>query len=232
MSAGIMTMAWGMAFSLGCALGSSSAWAGASSARDAKLDAMLQKEAQDYVDNFVRAHPEQGSVRITVRSWADLEAAVVYADFGPGALTDVDVSNERLEQELGSTLLHYARNSGMPRETEFRALYQGQPYNFYFPYVPATWAPGLSRLKRGSVGLAAVSASPDLYSSSSVAGALIGDAEFDALLTEQAQQSADRIEPMAGQVSQTRVRFGADIDKGIARFFLESATGWSPSSLP
>lgn len=137
MGAGRMTLAWGMVFSLACSPGSSNAWAGAFSARDAKLDEMLQKEAQDYVDNFVRAHPAEGTVRIRMRSWADLEAATVYADFGPGALTDEDGSNERLEQELGSTLLHYARNAGMPRETEFRALYQGKPYNDYFPYVPA-----------------------------------------------------------------------------------------------
>lgn len=70
---------------------------------------MLQKEAQDYVDNFVRAHPAEGTVRIRMRSWVDLEAATVYVDFGPGALTDEDGSNERLEQELGSTLLHYRK---------------------------------------------------------------------------------------------------------------------------
>ncbi|MEN5425074.1 N-acetylmuramoyl-L-alanine amidase [Stenotrophomonas pennii] len=163
MGAGTMTLAWGMVFSLACSLGSSSAWAGAFSARDAKLDEMLQKEAQDYVDSFIRAHPAEGTVRIMVRSWADLEAATVYADFGPGALTDEDGSNERLEQELGSTLLHYARNAGMPRETEFRALYQGKPYNYYFPYVPAKWGPGLSRLQRQSGGLAVVSASHGLY---------------------------------------------------------------------
>ncbi|WP_312681881.1 N-acetylmuramoyl-L-alanine amidase family protein [Stenotrophomonas chelatiphaga] len=163
MGAGRMNLAWGVVLGAMSALGCFSAWAGASSARDAKLDEMLQKEAQDYVDNFVRAHPEEGGFNITVRSWADLEAGIVYADFGPGALTDEDLSNERLEQELGSTLLHYARNSGMPRETQFRALYQGKPYDHYFPYVPAKWGPGLSRLQRRSGGLAVVSASHGLY---------------------------------------------------------------------
>lgn len=124
--------ALGLLLGLAAAAGSSPSGAVNPRARDAALDAVLQREAQQYMDTFRRRRGN--STDVTIRSWADLEDSLIYMDLGAGALPEQDDgSNEQLEQELGSLLLHYAYLAGMPPHTQIRALYQGRPYNFYFP---------------------------------------------------------------------------------------------------
>lgn len=154
--------ALGLLLGLAAAAGSSPSGAVNPRARDAALDAVLQREAQQYMDTFRRRRGS--STDVTIRSWADLEDSLIYMDLGAGALPEQDDgSNEQLEQELGSLLLHYAYLAGMPPHTQIRAMYQGQPYNFYFPYVPGSWGPDAARATRQAGGLAVVSSSHGQY---------------------------------------------------------------------
>jgi len=78
----------GLLLGLVVAAGSSPSWAVNPRALDAALDAVLQREAQQYMDTSTGGEGTQPN---------------------------------------------YAYLAGMPPHTQIRALYQGRPYNFYFP---------------------------------------------------------------------------------------------------
>lgn len=158
MNAKRMKCALGTVVGLAAAFSGFSTWAVSPIARDVELDAIMQKAGQQYVDNFRRSRGH--STQVTVRSWADLEGSLIYIDLGPGALpAQDDGSNEQLEQEVGGLLLHYAYLAGMPQHTQVRVLYQGRPYESYFPYIPGSWGPNTARVSRRAGGLAVVSSS-------------------------------------------------------------------------
>lgn len=162
MSAGRMNLAWGMVLGVMSAFGCFSAWAERSSARDVELDAVLQKAAQNYIDNF---HSQRGlSAGFKVKVWADLQADLVYIDFGPGVVPEeADSLSEQMEQEVGTTLLTHALDAGMPDVTQVRTLYGGLPFNHYYPRPPKKDGPDNSYEPRLPGGLAVVSASHGLF---------------------------------------------------------------------
>ncbi|MFK3844813.1 N-acetylmuramoyl-L-alanine amidase [Stenotrophomonas sp. NPDC078853] len=157
-----MKRALGALLGVAAAVSSFSTWAVDPPARDAELDAMLQKAAQNYINNF---HRQRGfSAGFKIKVWADLPADLVYVDFGPGVMPEeADSLSEQMEQEVGTTVLRRARDAGMPEVTQVRMLYGGRPFNHYVPRPPEKQGPDNSYEPRQAGGLAVVSASHGIY---------------------------------------------------------------------
>ncbi len=107
---------------------------------DAALDLLLTREAQRLLDAHGIKARRPASVTVAVE--VDIRKSVLTINFGRGFLsTEEDGSTEEVVQYIENTLGAYANRAGLD-EVEVRILYEGKPFEHYFPGMPAAGVAG------------------------------------------------------------------------------------------
>lgn len=110
---------------------------------DASLDFLLTSEAQRLLDADRFTFSKVPGV--TVQVHADIPENRLTIDYGAGFLpSEQDHSTEEIVQYISNTVAAYAGQAGLD-EVQVQVLYEGRPFEFYFPWPYPRHTPAAGR---------------------------------------------------------------------------------------